>query len=94
MAPRKRKSSAKQATLVSIKPSETVVAVNKKTGAVRKPRMSKVLKQTPVPGRTKQGRKADKSRKAMHPGVRISKTGRKYKETRENRSDVDRRRRF
>ena len=92
MAARKRSTPKTQATLVSIRPSETVVAVSKKTGAVRKPRTVKVLDQTPIPNRTKQGRKADASRKAARPGVRISKSGRRYTETRENRSDVDRRR--
>lgn len=94
MAPRKRSTPKTQATLVSIRPSETVVAVSKKTGAVRKPRTVKVLDQTPVPGRTKQGAKADKARTAARPGVRISKTGRRYTETRVNRSDVNRRRRL
>jgi len=31
--------------------------------------------------------KADRKRKAMQPGVRVSKSGRKYTETRRNRSD-------
>lgn len=93
MAPRKRKSSASQATLVSIKPTENLVAVSKTTGAVRKPRTIKRLPQTPKPGgQNKQGRKSDASRKAMTPGTRVSKTGRRYTETRANRSDVNRRR--
>ena len=32
--------------------------------------------------------KRDKGRKALPPGVRISKTGKKYTETRRNRTDI------
>ena len=39
----------------------------------------------------KQGvdKRADKARKAMKPGIRISKTGNVYYETRANRSDIN-----
>lgn len=37
---------------------------------------------------------ADKKRKAKHPGVRTSTSGKKYSERRRNRSDVDRRKRL
>lgn len=93
MAAKKKKPNGKQATLVlNVNPSEVVVAVNKKTGAIRKPRMAKNgrMTQTSVPGRTTQGRKSDASRHAMAPGKRISKYGNTYTETRENRSDVSR----
>ena len=97
MAAKKKKPNGKQATLaLEIKPSETLVAVNKSTGAVRKPRVTKIYRvggkvaQTSVPGRTNQGRKSDSNRHAMSPGQRISKHGHKYVETRENRSDVSR----
>ena len=42
------------------------------------------------PDRPQKGRsniKKDKARKAKRPGARISKSGRKYSETRKNRSD-------
>lgn len=96
MAAKKKKPNGKQATLaLEIKPSETLVAVNKSTGAVRKPRVVKRLDQTPKPGgQNKQGLKSDAHRKALSPGVRISKTGRRYKETRANRSDVNRQRKL
>ena len=38
-------------------------------------------------GKNSKSKKADKQRKALQPGVRISKTGKKYTETRKNRSD-------
>ncbi|MFA7162105.1 MAG: hypothetical protein WC083_06000 [Candidatus Methanomethylophilaceae archaeon] len=86
----KKKPAKNQATLVSVKPAETLIAVNKKTGAVRKPRTVKRMPQTPVPGgQTRQGLRSDASRKALAPGRRISRTGRRYTETRANRSDAN-----
>jgi len=37
---------------------------------------------------------ADKKRKALHPGTRVSKSGNTYSERRANRSDVDRRKKL
>ena len=49
----------------------------------RVPRTTKVLKQTG----TRKSVKADKRVKALPPGRRVSKTGKRYTETRRNRSD-------
>ncbi len=54
----------------------------------KKPRVVKVLPQT---GKRKSVEK-DRKKKALAPGRRISKTGRKYTETRRNRSDKRKRR--
>ncbi len=52
----------------------------------RKARTLAVRKQT---AKKKVVKKIDAKRKAMKPGVRISKTGNIYKETRANRSDIN-----
>ena len=52
----------------------------------RKAKTLAVKKQTGKEGVNKQ---ADKARKALKPGIRISKTGHIYYETRANRSDVN-----
>ena len=49
----------------------------------KKPKLIKRLKQ-----HGKSNIKADKKRKALPPGRRVSKTGKKYTETRKNRSDT------
>jgi len=52
----------------------------------RKARTLVVKKQTSKTGVNKE---KDEQRKALKPGMRISRTGRIYTETRANRSDID-----
>lgn len=58
-----------------------------KRSSSRRGRIIKVLKQSRKPRETAYGRKLDRKRRAMKPGRRISRRGRRYTEKRQNRSD-------
>ena len=61
-------------------------AVRKPVKKATKKKLPRVV--TPMPQlKTGSNKAVDKTKKALHSGVRISKSGRKYTERRENRSD-------
>lgn len=50
---------------------------------------ARVIKIKPQTARSLVNKKLDKTRKALKAGVRISKSGNRYTETRANRSDIN-----
>lgn len=85
----------KKKKAVAKKKAATTVRKVKKRISDKLPSIKAVLKRaqaalTKVKGRTPRGKEADASRKALPPGTRISKSGNEYREYRENRADVQR----
>lgn len=83
--------------LVSGKPksSKTTKPVKVSQHKKKGKRISKYRRRKPRPRLVgKSDRPRDKQRKALHSGIRTSKAGNKYSETRRNRADKDRRKRL
>ncbi|MHA1972764.1 MAG: hypothetical protein ACTSW1_07220 [Candidatus Hodarchaeales archaeon] len=60
----------------------------------RKTKTGRTVRVKSYKRRSARATRLDKKRKALHPGRRVSKTGRRYTENRINRSDRDRRKRL
>ncbi len=85
---KKKKAVAKKKAATTVRKVEK--RIEKKLPAIRAVIRKANAALTKVKGRTARGREADASRKALPPGTRISKSGNEYREYRENRADVQR----
>lgn len=88
----KRRTFAKKSGSTKRKPSKRTTSAKKRPSTTKKPATSTTRKKGRVIKASKRqtgtSSKADKSRKAMSPGKRKSRTGRTYYEYRKNRTDV------
>lgn len=86
------RSSTKRTTSSKTKPTSKKTSAKKRPSTTKKPATSTTRKKGRVIKASKRqtgtSSKADKSRKAMSPGKRKSRTGRTYYEYRKNRTDV------
>lgn len=88
IAVRKKRAAAKKK---AVKKVHTVKKkANKKLTGIHSTLKRVQASLTKIKGRTKRGEEADASKKALPPGKRISASGKEYREYRENRADVQR----
>lgn len=85
----------KKVKAVAKKKAEKKVRAVKKQATAKLPAFRAAIRKaqaalTKIKGRTKRGQEADASRKALPPGTRVSASGKTYREYRENRADVQR----